>query len=76
MRLAFVFKSLMGTLVQYAELARFAARVQGLKLAAWEKSTCLREIMVETVIARQIEFRLYSKASGQQQYRRKILRWC
>lgn len=48
---------------QYEELAQFAAKVQGLKLSAWEISTCLREIMVETVIARQVEFRLYSKAS-------------
>ncbi|CAN0072665.1 unnamed protein product, partial [Ectocarpus fasciculatus] len=48
----------------YEELAQFAAKVQGLKLSAWEISTCLREIMVETVIARQVEFRLYSKASG------------
>lgn len=51
-------------LLQYEELAPFAARVQGLKLSAWEISTCLREIMVETVIGRQIEVRLYSKASG------------
>ena len=51
-------------MLQYDELAPFAARVQGLKLSAWEISTCLREIMVETVIARQIEVRLYAKASG------------
>eukprot|EP00904_Undaria_pinnatifida_P013773 jgi/Undpi1/9526/HiC_scaffold_27.g11982.m1 len=39
----------------YEELARYAARVQGLLLSAWETSTCLREIMVETVIARQAD---------------------
>lgn len=49
---------------QYEELAQFAAKVQGLKLSAWEISTCLREIMVETLIARQVEVRLYTKASG------------
>lgn len=46
---------------QYEELAPYAARIQGLLLLAWEISTCLREIMVETVIARQVEVRLYSK---------------
>lgn len=49
---------------QYEELARYAARVQGLLLSAWETSTCLREIMVETVIARQVEIRLYAKVSA------------
>ena len=48
-------------LYQYEQLARYAARVQGLLLSAWEKSTCLREIMVETVIARQVEIRLFAK---------------
>lgn len=48
-------------LPQFEELAGFAARIQGLLLTAWEKSTCLREIMVETVVARQVEVRLYVK---------------
>lgn len=48
-------------LFQYEQLALYAARVQGLLLSAWEKSTCLREIMVETVIARQVEIRLFAK---------------
>lgn len=49
---------------QYEELARFAARVQGLLLAAWEESTCLREIMVETIAAREVEVRLFSKVGS------------
>lgn len=46
---------------QYEELARYSARIQGLQLSAWEKSTYLREIMVESVTVHNLEARLSMK---------------
>ncbi|CAN0101714.1 unnamed protein product, partial [Discosporangium mesarthrocarpum] len=46
---------------QFDDICAFAARTQGLKLAAWEISTCLREILVETVVLRRLEVQLLQK---------------
>lgn len=47
----------------------YAARIQGLQLSAWEISTCLREIIVETVIVHRVEARLCKKVSHREKER-------